>query len=116
MSGGPDLADVVVVSERSEEIARLEAEIDELLEAADRSTRIMHLGKAASAIGAGSFLYALYAGWSVGLLTGIALALGGIVLFGSTRSTRHQLLARADALAQQRLQLIDALELSSAPR
>ena len=108
--------DRVAVYERSEEIARLEAEIEELQDAADRATRIMHLSRAASAIGAGTFLYALYAGWGVGLLGGISLALGGIVLFGSTRSTRQQLRARASALEQQRSDLIDGLGLSPAFR
>ena len=79
-----------------QEIADLEAEIDELAHAAERCRKLMVLAKVAT--GAGGLLFALTL---VGLVRSgpgawvlvITAALGGLALFGSHTSTRDQITA-----------------------
>jgi hypothetical protein len=47
----------------------------------------------------------------VGLLAAITAAIGGIVVFGSTKSTRDGLLTRIKSLEERRAEMIDGLRL-----
>ena len=97
-----------------EEIEQLELRIEELSEAISRSRRLRLAGQASAVIGP-----ALLAGFALGLLNytparmivALALAIGGIVLMGSSRSSTEELerwLRRAEA---ERIAAIDALDL-----
>jgi hypothetical protein len=94
-----------------EEIARLEAEIEEAAEAAERCRKFIAAGKLSIAVGAVWLLGAAF-----GPLTGLAslagataALLGGIVVFGSNTMTARQIVARIHAAEQTRAQLIDGI-------
>jgi hypothetical protein len=97
-----------------DEIADLEARIEDLAERAGRCGRMMHVIKAA--VLAGALLLAFMV---VGVIRfspvlfvgGIAVLLGGTALFGSTRSTRDELVADIARCEAQRTAMIDALAL-----
>lgn len=97
-----------------DEIADLESRIAELAEAAERCARTMLAAKVA--VLAAVLLLALML---VGLIRfspllfvlAIAGALGGVALFGSTRSTRDQIVATRKAHEAQRAEMIDRLAL-----
>ncbi len=97
-----------------EEIADLEFRIAELSEAAERCARTMRAAKAALLAGA-----LLLAVTLVGLIRfgplpfvlAVSGVLGGVALFGSTRSTRDQILATLNAHEAQRAEMIDRLAL-----
>ena len=97
-----------------EQIERLEIQIEELREAIQRSRRYIIAGRAAAVIGP-----ALLACSMVGLLdftpvrmiVGIALAIGGVVLTGSSRSSTEQLEITLKRTESERIAAIDALEL-----
>ncbi len=90
-------------------VVGLEAELDDVelgLERCRKSTivaRILAIG------GAALLAFALLRTDGTALVTGIAAALGGIVLGGSTRTTRAQLFDRMAALDARRADLIDEL-------
>ncbi len=97
-----------------EQIERLEIQIEELREAIQRSRRYIIAGRAGAVIG-----LALLACLMVGLLdftpirmiVGIALAIGGVVLMGSSRSSTEQLELMLKRTEADRIAAIDALEL-----
>ena len=97
-----------------DEIADLEARIAELSEAAERCARTMLAAKAP--VVAGVLLLAVTL---VGLIRfsplllvlAIGGVLGGVALFGSTRSTRDQIIATLKAHEAQRADMIDRLGL-----
>jgi hypothetical protein len=97
-----------------EQIERLEIQIEELREAIQRSRRYIIAGRAGVVIGP-----ALLACLMVGLLdftpvrmiVGIALAVGGVVLIGSSRSSTEQLELTLKRTEGERIAAIDALEL-----
>ena len=72
--------------DQHEQIARLEAEVDELIEAAERCRKINMAGKAAVATGLPLLMISML-GWlgPLALISGLTAVLGGIVLLGSTR-------------------------------
>ena len=97
-----------------EEIERLERRIEELRDAIERSRRLRLAGRVATVAGP-----ALAAGFALGLVdytparmvVALALAIGGVVLMGSSRSSTEELeraLRRAEA---ERVAAIDALDL-----
>ena len=97
-----------------DEIERLELRIEELREAIERSRRWRFAGRAATVLGP-----ALLAGLVFGVvdytpervIAALALAIGGLVLMGSSRSSTEELeraLKHADA---ERMAAIDALDL-----
>ena len=97
-----------------DEIERLELQMEDLRDAIERSRRLALAGRAATVAGP-ALLIAIFVGL-VGFtpartIFGLALAIGGMVLSGSSRATTEELrrsLQKADA---ERNAAIDALEL-----
>jgi predicted RNA binding protein with dsRBD fold (UPF0201 family) len=94
------------------QIADLENEIQRLSEGAARSRKIEVIAKATMVGGALSLL-AFMAGWvgtdPLWFVCGVAAALGGLVLFGSNRSTLDEINAAIRDHESLRRTLIDAL-------
>jgi hypothetical protein len=97
-----------------DEIERLELQIEQLRDAIERSRRLRLAGRVSAVAGP-----LLLAGFALGLvnytparmIVALALAIGGIVLMGSSRSSTEELeraLRRAEA---ERVAAIDALDL-----
>ena len=97
-----------------DEIERLETRIEELSEAIARSRRLRLVGLASAVIGP-----ALIAGFVLGLvaysptrvIVAFALAVGGIVLMGSSRSSTEELERALRQTEAERIAAIDALNL-----
>lgn len=101
-----------------DQIARLESEIEALAESAARCGKIA-LG-ARIAIAAGCVLFAAMLFGLIqtdGLLLIIAaiLTMGGIVLYGSNRTTASQIAARITDAERLRAELISDMELTLVP-
>jgi Flp pilus assembly protein TadB len=102
-----------------EQIARLESEIEALSESAARCAKIAI--SAQITIGAGCLLFAAML---VGLLYPDALrlliaticAMGGIVLYGSNRTTANQIAARIADAERLRAEFIGGIELTLVPQ
>jgi hypothetical protein len=98
-----------------EEIARLEAQIEELAESIEHCRKISLASKAAIAIGA-ILLIAIMVGVikfdPMALIGAIAAVLGGTVLFGSNRSTTQERTAALQAAEAQRAELIGKIDLT----
>ena len=85
----------VVSSENGirEQIARLEEEVERLIEALDRCRKIAFAAKAAIAAGAlwlAALLFGLIGSDATALIGSTALILGGIVVAGSNATTMQQ--------------------------
>jgi hypothetical protein len=93
-----------------EQIARLETEIDELAEAAERCRKISMAAKTAVATGIPLLLMSLI-GWlgPLALVSGLSAALGGLALLGSNQRTWDDTLADIRLREAQRAELIDGL-------
>jgi hypothetical protein len=97
-----------------DEIERLELRIDELRDAIERSRRLRLAGLASAVIGP-----ALIVGFILGLvdytparvLVAFALAIGGMVLMGSSRSSTEELERALKQAEAERMAAIDALDL-----
>ena len=97
-----------------DEIERLELQIEELREAIERSRRLRLAGRASAVIGP-----ALLAGVALGLveytptrmIVALALAIGGVVLTGSSRSSTEELERSLKQAEAERMAAIDALDL-----
>ena len=97
-----------------DEIERLELRIEELREAIERSRRLRLAGRASAVAGP-----ALLAGFALGLvaytptrmIVALALAIGGVVLMGSSRSSTEELERALRQAEAERIAAIDALEL-----
>jgi hypothetical protein len=97
-----------------DEIERLELRIEELREAIERSRRLRFAGRASAVIGP-----ALLAGFALGLvaytptrmIVALALAIGGVVLTGSSRSSTEELERSLKQAEAERMVAIDALDL-----
>jgi hypothetical protein len=97
-----------------DEIERLELRIEELREAIERSRRLRLAGRASAVIGP-----ALLAGFALGLvaytptrmIVALALAIGGVVLTGSSRSSTEELERSLKQAETERMAAIDALDL-----
>jgi hypothetical protein len=97
-----------------EQIARLEARIDELAEVMERCRKIILASKVAIA-GGGIWMLAVIVG-TVGfdplaMVAAIAAVLGGTVLFGSNTTTAKQISAAMRDAEARRAELIGGLEL-----
>ena len=100
--------------EPHQEIADLEAEIDELADAAERCRKVIAHAKAATVTGGLLFVIALIGLVRSGpgaLVLAITAVLGGLALFGSHTSTRDQILTKIRAREARRAQLIGELDL-----
>ena len=97
----------------ADEIEQLEAEIDELREAIQRSRRLVVAGRACAFAGAAS-LICLMLGLAiftpVRMIVGITVALGGLVLVGSSVGSTKQLELSLKQKEDERNAAIDALE------
>jgi hypothetical protein len=97
-----------------DEISRIEAQLDELGDIAERCRKIILASKVAIAIGAGSLLLmmlGLLGSPPVVTIGAIAAVLGGIVSLGSNISTLHQTMAAMAAADALRSRLIDRIDL-----
>jgi small neutral amino acid transporter SnatA (MarC family) len=98
----------------AEQIERLEAEIDELREAIQRSRRLVVAGRACAFAGA-ALLVSLILGLAyftpVRMIVGISLGLGGLVLMGSSVGSTRQLELSLKRTEDERNAAIDALAL-----
>jgi hypothetical protein len=97
-----------------QEIADLEAEIDELADAAERCRKVIVLARVAT--GAGGLLLVvtlvgLFRSGPTALVLAITAVLGGLALFGSHTSTRDQIMAKIRVREARRAQLIGELDL-----
>lgn len=97
-----------------DEIERLELRIEELSEAITRSRRLRLAGRASAVIGP-----TLLIGLALGLLNytparmivALALAIGGLVLMGSSRASTEELERSLKRTEAERIAAIDALDL-----
>jgi tetrahydromethanopterin S-methyltransferase subunit B len=98
----------------AEQIERLEAQIDELREAIQRSRRLVVVGRAGAFAGA-ALLVALAFGLAtftpIRMIVGISLGLGGLVLMGSSVGSTRQLELSLKRTEDERNAAIDALAL-----
>ena len=97
------------------QIARLETEIEALRESAARCTKIALAARIA--IGAGGAVFAamllgLIEANALWLMIGAICAMGGIVLYGSNRTTAEQIAARIANAERLRAELIGDMELT----
>jgi hypothetical protein len=100
--------------ELSEQIARTEADIEELAKTLDRCRKAMLFSKVAIAAG-GIWILALSIGVfrfdPTTLIGTLAAIIGGVVVFGSNLSTSNQTTAAMKAAETQRAELIDMINL-----
>jgi hypothetical protein len=97
-----------------DQIAQLEAQIEELAATVESCRKIMLLAKVAIAGGALLIIAMLVGAISPGFATlsgATAAVLSGIVLLGSNRSTADQAMAKMNQAEAARAGLIDRLEL-----
>jgi hypothetical protein len=95
-------------------IEQLEIRIEELREAIQRSRRFMMAGRTCAIIGPAllsCFVLGLLEFTPVRMVVGIALAIGGVVLMGSSRSSTEQLELALKRTEGERSAAIDALKL-----
>ena len=100
-----------LIPDPHQQIEELEAELDALTEAAERCSRPILAAKLVVAIGGVSLLVGLFRSEAVALVVGIAIMLGALALWGSTRSTRDVIRASLRAREAQRAEMIDELAL-----
>ncbi len=97
-----------------QQIADLEAEIDTLTDAAERCRKSMIVAKAAVVAGIllfGASLLGLIRPDAIILVSGIAVTIAGIDLFGSSRGTLDQLVEKIRVREARRTEMIDAMDL-----
>jgi len=99
-----------------QQIADLEADIDTLSDAAERCRKSMIVAKGAVVGGLlvlGAALFGLIWSDPIAVLGGIAATLAGIVFYGSSRSTREQIVGKIRLYEASRNELIDGMDLST---
>jgi O-antigen ligase len=100
-----------------EQIEQLEIRIEELWDSIHRSRRLILAGRASAVIGP-ALLFCLMLGLidfaPVRMIVGLALAIGGIVLTGSSRASTQQLEFLLRQTEKERNAAIDSLELIQA--
>jgi O-antigen ligase len=95
-----------------DQIAELEADIEDLSQAAERCRKIGIAAQVLMAGGAFLLMLAVLGLWRLGpaaLVTSLAAILGGIALYGSNKRTRDDTMAAIRAKEADRAALIDAL-------
>src|SRR5215211_7943099 len=96
-----------------EQITDLELQIEELSDAAERCRRMMLITKAVAVLGVVLLTLTLpgvIRFSPVGFVVTIAAILGSVALFGSTRSTRDQIISTIKVREAQRKAMIEKLE------
>jgi hypothetical protein len=101
-----------------DQIARLESQIEELADAAARCRKIAVAARLS--VGAGCALLAaillgLIEAAGLPLMIAAILAIGGIVLYGSNKTTANQITARIADAERLRAALISDMELTLVP-
>ena len=103
-------------AELRDQIARIEADIEQLAEGLDQCRKAMLLSKVAIVAG-GALLLAYFLGpirFDPTILIGaIAAVISGVVLFGSNSSTAKQTMAAMKVAEAQRTELIGMIDLRS---
>lgn len=98
----------------AEQIERLEAQLEELREAIQRSRRLVVAGRAC-VLGGAALLICLMLGLTtftpIRMIVGITVAIGGVVLTGSSVASTAQLELSLKQTDDKRNAAIDALEL-----
>jgi hypothetical protein len=97
----------------ADEIERLEAEIDELREAIQRSRRLVLAGRTCAFAGAAlllSLILGLATVTPLRIIVGITVALSGLVLMGSSVGSTKQLELSLKETEDKRNAAIDAME------
>ena len=97
-----------------DEIERLEIQTEELREAIARSRRLRLVGLASAVIGPAlivAFILGFVDYTPARVLVAFALAIGGMVLMGSSRSSTEELERGLKQAEAERMAAIDALEL-----
>jgi HAMP domain-containing protein len=97
-----------------DEIERLELRIEELRDAIERSRRWRFAGLASAVIGPmllAGFVLGLVASTPTRVIVALALAIGGVVLTGSSRSSTEELERALRQTEAERIAAIDALDL-----
>lgn len=105
-------------SDPHEQIARLESEIEALSESAARCAKIAvgaRIAIGASCVLFAAMLFGLVQPDALRLLIAAILAMGGIVLYGSNRTTAQQIAARIANAERLRAELIGEIELTLVP-
>jgi hypothetical protein len=102
------------VTDAHHEIEELEAEIADLSASAEQCRKTMIIAKLGIATG-GMLVPLIMIGvlrfGPVALIASVTVVIGGIVAFGSTKSTRDGLLNMINQLEQRRAEMIDHLQL-----
>ena len=104
----------MIEDDPTDEIAEIEARIEELAEIAERCRRIVLASKAAIAVGVALLpimMFGLFGSSQVAALGSIALVLGGIVSLGSNVSTLRQTESAISAAEVRRSDLIGRIDL-----
>jgi len=97
-----------------DQIARIEAEIDELAKTLDGCRKAMLFSKVAIAAGGIWILSYLLGAISfdpAAMIVAIAATIGGVVIFGSNSSTSKETAAAMKAAETRRAELIDMIDL-----
>jgi hypothetical protein len=97
-----------------DEIERLELQIEDLREAIERSGRYALAGQGAAVAGPAlliGFVFGLVAFTPARMILALALAIGGIVLIGSSRASTDELRRSLQRAEAERNAAIDALKL-----
>ena len=105
---------LMIEDDPTDEIAEIEARIEELAEIAERCRRIVMASKAAIAVGVALLpimMFGLFGSSQVAALGSIALVLGGIVSLGSNVSTLRQTESAISAAEVRRSDLIGRIDL-----
>ena len=105
---------LMIEDDPTDEIAEIEARIEELAEIAERCRRIVLASKAAIAVGVALLpimMFGLFGSSQVATLGSIALVLGGIVSLGSNVSTLRQTESAISAAEVRRSDLIGRIDL-----
>lgn len=97
-----------------EEIERIELRIEKLSEAIERSRGLRLAGRALVVIGTmllAGFAFGLVSDSPTRVIVALALAIGGVVLMGSSRSSTEELERSLKQAEADRIAAIDALNL-----
>lgn len=99
----------------AERIERLEAQIEELREAIERSRRLTMAGRACAVVGPAlivCLMLGLVTFTPVRMIVALSLAIGGVVLTGSSRASTEQLELSLKQAEKERRAAIDGLDLA----